>query len=68
VTFIILTVIKAIMPSHSLKMTDAECEIGDLAAHDEEGYPDPEGAHRVESGYRESSAVAAGAGTAGGGA
>ena len=50
-TFVILQVIKALMPSHSLKMSDEDCEIGDLAAHGEEGYPDPEGAHRVDAGY-----------------
>ncbi len=66
VTFIILQVIKALMPSHSLKMSDADCEIGDLAAHDEEGYPDPEGAHRVDPGYRSDEAVGASAATTGG--
>jgi hypothetical protein len=55
-----LQVIKALMPSHSLKMSDADCEIGDLAAHDEEGYPDPEGAHRVDPGYGERDPVPAG--------
>jgi len=46
VTFVILTVMKALMPSHSLKYADDILEIGDLAIHDEEGYPTT-GATRV---------------------
>ena len=53
VTFVILTVMKAIMPSHSLKYPDEILEIGDLAIHDEEGYPDDRGATRVLPGYSE---------------
>ena len=69
VTFVILTVIKAVMPSHSLKYPDEVLEIGDLAAHDEEAYPDDSGASRVLPEYGQASVVPAGAavGTTGGG-
>jgi ammonium transporter, Amt family len=40
VTFIILKVISIFTP---LRMSDADLEIGDLAAHGEEGYPEDEG-------------------------
>jgi Amt family ammonium transporter len=61
VTFVILAVMKAIMPSHSLKYDDSILEIGDLAVHDEEGYPDSEGVTRIDTGYGEARPVAAGA-------
>jgi Amt family ammonium transporter len=51
VTFIILKVISLFTP---LRMPDADLEIGDLAVHDEEAYPD-EGGTRVSSGYGEDS-------------
>ncbi len=55
VTFVILTVITAVnavaSPQEVRRLRS--CEIGDLAAHDEEGYPDTEGATRVLSGYGE---------------
>jgi Amt family ammonium transporter len=50
VTFVILKVISFFTP---LRMPDADLEIGDLAVHDEEGYPDTEGASRVLPGYQE---------------
>jgi Amt family ammonium transporter len=50
VTFVILKVISLFTP---LRMTDEELEIGDLAVHDEEGYPDTEGVSRVLPGYGE---------------
>jgi ammonium transporter, Amt family len=53
VTFIILFVIKRVMPSHKLKYDDDILEVGDLAVHDEEGYPEPEGATRILPGYSE---------------
>jgi Amt family ammonium transporter len=61
VTFVILAVMKAIMPSHSLKYEDSILEVGDLAIHDEEGYPDSEGVTRIETGYGEGTPIAAGA-------
>jgi Amt family ammonium transporter len=64
VTFVILTVIKMIMPSHSLKYDDSILEVGDLAVHDEEGYPDTEGVSRVEPGYSDASPVTAGSASA----
>jgi ammonium transporter, Amt family len=75
ITFLILTVIKWVMPSHKLKMDDDILEIGDLAVHDEEGYPEPEGATRILPGYGEAMPVPAApapprpavAGTGGGG-
>ena len=72
-TFLILTVIKRVMPSHKLRMDDDILEVGDLAVHDEEGYPEPEGATRILPGYGEAMPVPAGAprtavaGTGGGG-
>jgi hypothetical protein len=51
---------KMIMPSHSLKYDDSILEVGDLAVHDEEGYPETEGVSRVEPGYADASPVAAG--------
>jgi Amt family ammonium transporter len=66
-TFLILKVISLFTP---LRMPDDVLEIGDLAAHDEEGYPEPEGASRVLPGYGEARPVPAGAprtATAGGG-
>ena len=59
-TFLILTVIKWVMPSHKLKYDDDILEVGDLAVHDEEGYPEPEGATRVLPGYGEGTPVPAG--------
>jgi Amt family ammonium transporter len=51
VTFVILWVIKLFTP---LRMSDEELEIGDLAVHDEEAYPETEGARRVlPEGYGE---------------
>jgi Amt family ammonium transporter len=44
VTFIILKVISIFTP---LRMSDEELEIGDLAAHGEEGYPSDEGFERL---------------------
>ena len=67
VTFVILTVMKALMPSHSLKYSDDILEIGDLAIHDEEGYPDDRGATRVLPGYSEAAVHAAAAATVAGG-
>jgi len=67
VTFVILTVMKAVMPSHSLKYPDEVLEIGDLAIHDEESYPDDRGATRVLPGYGEAAVHAAAAATAAGG-
>jgi Amt family ammonium transporter len=67
VTFVILTVMKALMPSHSLKYADDILEIGDLAIHDEEGYPDDRGATRVLPGYSESAVHSAAAATVAGG-
>ena len=62
VTFTILNVMKWVMPSHSLVLSEADCEIGDLAVHDEEGYPDTEGASRIDgSGYADATAIPAGA-------
>jgi len=52
VTFVILKVISLFTP---LRMPDADLEIGDLAVHDEEAYPDSEGVSRVLPGYGESS-------------
>ena len=37
------------------RCTTRSCEVGDLAVHDEEGYPEPEGATRVLPGYGEAS-------------
>ncbi|HET9058797.1 MAG TPA: ammonium transporter [Acidimicrobiales bacterium] len=54
VTFVILKVISFFTP---LRMTDAELEIGDLAVHDEEAYPDSEGVSRALPGYGEASPV-----------
>jgi Amt family ammonium transporter len=72
VTFVILKVISFFTP---LRMSDEECEIGDLAVHGEEGYPETEGVSRVLPGYGEavgvpvpSAAPAAGSITMGGGA
>ena len=39
-TFIILKVIGIFTP---LRMSDEDCEVGDLAAHDEQAYPPDEG-------------------------
>ncbi len=51
VTFLILRVIKFFTP---LRMSDEELEVGDLAVHDEEAYPETEGARRVlPEGYGE---------------
>jgi ammonium transporter, Amt family len=54
-----------------LRMPDDVLEIGDLAVHDEEGYPEPEGASRVLPGYSEAPPVPTGtiavAGAGGGG-
>jgi Amt family ammonium transporter len=59
-TFLILKVIQFVMPSHRLRMTDEECESGDLAVHDEEAYPETEGATRLEPrGYGEANTVPA---------
>jgi Amt family ammonium transporter len=58
VTFAILKVISLFTP---LRMPDDVLEIGDLAVHDEEGYPDSEGATRVLPGYVESVPVGGGA-------
>jgi Amt family ammonium transporter len=73
-TFLILTVMKWVMPSHKLRMDDDILEVGDLAVHDEEAYPESEGATRVLPGYGEAMPVPAGAaprpavaGTGGGG-
>jgi Amt family ammonium transporter len=71
VTFVILSVIKFVMPSHSLKYDDSILEVGDLAVHDEEGYPDSEGVTRIEpGGYGEATTVPASTATSvvGGGA
>lgn len=54
ITFLILKVISLFTP---LRMTDEELEIGDLAVHDEEAYPDTEGVTRVLPGYGEISPV-----------
>ena len=62
VTFMILTVMKAVMPSHKFKYPDEILEIGDLAIHDEEGYPDDRGATRVLPGYSEAAVHTAAAG------
>jgi Amt family ammonium transporter len=67
VTFVILTVMKAVMPSHSLRYSDDILEIGDLAVHDEEGYPDDRGVTRILPGYGEAAVHAAAAATASGG-
>jgi Amt family ammonium transporter len=62
VTFVILSVIKLIMPSHSLRYDDSILEVGDLAIHDEEGYPDTEGVTRIEAGgYGEATPISTGA-------
>jgi ammonium transporter, Amt family len=62
VTFVILSVLKMIMPSHSLKYEDSILEVGDLAIHDEEGYPDTEGVTRIEPGhYGEDTPISTGA-------
>jgi ammonium transporter, Amt family len=67
VTFLIL---KFISLFTSLRMSDEELEAGDLAVHDEEAYPETEGATRLEPrGYGEAVPVPAGAapiGVAGG--
>ncbi len=69
-TFLILKVISFFTP---LRMPDDVLEVGDLAVHDEEAYPEPEGATRVLPGYGEAMPVPAGApktavaGTGGGG-
>lgn len=52
VTFAILKVISLFTP---LRMSDEELETGDLAVHDEEAYPESEGATRILSGYGEAS-------------
>ncbi len=57
VTFLILKVISLFTP---LRMPDDVLEIGDFAVHDEEGYPEPEGASRVLSGYSEAPPVPTG--------
>jgi Amt family ammonium transporter len=44
VTFVILKVISLFTP---LRMSDEELEGGDLAIHDEEAYPETEGARRI---------------------
>jgi Amt family ammonium transporter len=56
VTFAILKVISFFTP---LRMTDEECEVGDLAVHDEEAYPETEGVSRVLPGYSTSPPVPA---------
>jgi Amt family ammonium transporter len=66
VTFVILSVLKIVF--RGLRMSDEELEIGDLAIHDEEAYPESEGATRVLSGYGESSLSPAGAVPVGGSA
>jgi Amt family ammonium transporter len=45
-TFIILYVLKLLF--RGLRMSDEECEIGDLAIHDEEAYPADEGYVRTD--------------------
>ena len=66
VTFVILKVISFFTP---LRMSDAELEVGDLAVHDEEAYPDSEGVSRALPGYADASGmVASPAGVAVGGA
>ena len=67
VTFVILTVMKAVMPSHSLRYPDEILEIGDLAVHDEEGYPDDRGVSRILPGYGEAALRAATAASVPGG-
>jgi Amt family ammonium transporter len=67
VTFVILTVMKAVMPSHSLRYSDEILEIGDLAVHDEEAYPDDRGVTRILPGYGDEAVHAAAAATAAGG-
>jgi Amt family ammonium transporter len=54
VTFVILKVISLFTP---LRMTDEELEVGDLAVHDEEGYPEAEGVSRILPGYSEAPAA-----------
>lgn len=54
-TFLILKFISIFTP---LRMSDEELESGDLAVHDEEAYPETEGASRIEpGGYGEASTV-----------
>jgi Amt family ammonium transporter len=65
VTFILLKIVGVFVP---LRYTDEELEIGDVAVHDEEVYPDERVLERI--GTRSAGALAsveAGAGTAGGG-
>jgi Amt family ammonium transporter len=52
VTFIILKVISIFTP---LRMSDEDLEIGDLAIHGEEAYPEDSGMHRVGVGETSSS-------------
>jgi Amt family ammonium transporter len=54
VTFVILKVISFFTP---LRMSDEECEVGDLAVHGEEAYPETEGVSRVLPGYGEAAGV-----------
>ena len=54
VTFVILKVISFFTP---LRMSDEECEVGDLAVHGEEGYPETEGVSRILPGYGEAAGV-----------
>lgn len=62
VTFLILSFIKLFTP---LRMSDEELEAGDLAIHDEEAYPETDGARRIEPGsYGEATPVPAGTGAA----
>ena len=56
-TFIILKVISIFTP---LRMTDEECESGDLAAHGEEAYPETDGSTRIGDGYGTTTPVPAG--------
>ncbi|HTW08272.1 MAG TPA: ammonium transporter [Acidimicrobiales bacterium] len=63
VTFVILTVLKFLFGG-SLRYDDATCEVGDLAVHDEEGYPDTEGVTRILPGYGTASPIPASTGAA----
>lgn len=63
VTFVILKVISLFTP---LRMPDAELEVGDLAIHDEEAYPEDQGVTRVLPGYGDASAMPGPAAPAGG--
>jgi len=65
ITFILMKLIGLVLGGARYK--DEILEIGDLAIHDEEGYPDDRGATRVLPGYSEAAVHAAAAATVAGG-